>query len=86
MGTQMVRLSARSHGALARLAQESGLSRQAILDRAIEQYRRERFFDALDDAYRRLRADPAAEAEYRQEMQEWDGVIADGLEGVRSDA
>jgi hypothetical protein len=79
MATQMVRLSVASHALLAEMARETGLSRQAILERALDQYRRARFFAALDGSYGRLHADPEARAGLDVEMRAWDGALEDGL-------
>jgi predicted transcriptional regulator len=86
MATQMVRLSMEAHCLLAELARESGLSRQAVMDRALEHYRRERMFSAMDEAYARLQSDPAERAHHEREMRDWDGVVADRLGGAPYDA
>lgn len=51
-----------------------------IVEKAIERYRRETLLEATNAAYAALRADPAAWEGYQDELAEWDGVVADGLE------
>ena len=53
---------------------------QTVLDHAIDAYRRERFFAALDDAYAALWADPAAQEEELAERALFEGTLADGLD------
>ena len=74
-----VRISAASHELLRQLAEEEGESMHAILDKAIERYRRERFLRSANADYRALRQDP----EWTQELQEravWDQTAGDGLD------
>ncbi len=54
---------------------------QAVLDKAIEQYRRDTFFRALNESYSRLQADPEAWKQELGERQEWDTALMDGLDG-----
>ncbi len=53
---------------------------QTVLDEAIEQYRRDKFFRELDEIYLRLAADPVAWKEELAELQLWDTTLLDGLE------
>lgn len=46
----------------------------------IEGYDKERFFQELEAAGRRLRADPVEWASFQAELSEWDGTLMDGLE------
>ena len=52
---------------------------QAVLDKAIEQYRRDTFFRELNESFVRLQADPEAWKEELAERQEWDTTLMDGL-------
>lgn len=53
---------------------------QTVLDDAIEQYRRDKFFRDLDESYARLQADPEAWKVELAEWQFWDTTLIDGLE------
>lgn len=75
-----IRISPRSKATLRELARHEGKPMQTVLDEAIEQYRRDKFFHELDEAYARLQADPEAWAEELAERQLWEGTLMDGLE------
>lgn len=53
----------------------------AILDRAIEEYRRRQFLEGLRADFAALRRDPKAWQEELNERKEWDSTLGDGLEG-----
>ena len=44
---------------------------EAVLDAAIEEYRRDVFFSELNAGFERLRADPEAWADYQAESDSW---------------
>ena len=75
-----VRVSAHTHELLHKLAAATGEPLQKVLERAVENYRREQFYAELDAAYARLQADPVAWEEELAERAEWDATLADGLE------
>jgi hypothetical protein len=52
---------------------------QALLDKAIEEYRRKRFLEEVNAAYATLRQNPDAWAAVEQERAEWDATLEDGL-------
>ena len=51
---------------------------QAVLDRAIERYRRESFLRKANSEFQALKADPKAWKQEVQERQLWDQTSADG--------
>ena len=65
---------------LAELSASSGKSIQAILEQAIEQYRRQQFLEAANQAYVALRNNPEAWQEELEERSTWDITLEDGLE------
>jgi hypothetical protein len=75
-----VRISESTHTALRDLAAEAGETMQAVLDKAVEEYRRRRFWDQVEAAASDLRKDPAAWTEELAERRAWDATLADGLE------
>lgn len=75
-----VRISDRAHQTLRELASTSGEPMQAVLDKALEQYRRQRFWDECDAAYTALREDREEWAKYQQELALWDATLMDGLD------
>jgi predicted transcriptional regulator len=75
-----VRLSDSSHQTLLELARQTGKSVEAVLERAIEEYRRKLFIEAANASYAALRADPVAWAEELAERRELEGTLMDGLD------
>jgi predicted transcriptional regulator len=82
MGSTTVRVTEETHETLRKLAAATGEPLQRVLERAVENYRRERFFAELDAAYERLQADPVAWEEELAERRELEGTLADGLDDV----
>lgn len=75
-----IRVSTETRTVLSELVQTTGLSMQAILEQAIDMYRRQRMLMALNDAYAALQADQAAWDDLEAERAEWDVTLNDGLE------
>jgi predicted transcriptional regulator len=69
-----------AHDVLQELAETSGSSMQAVLEQALEQYRRQQVLEATNAAYAALRAAPAAWAPLEQERLAWEQIQATGLE------
>ena len=80
MASTTVRVSAETHELLRKLAEASGEPLQKVLERAVENYRREQFFTELNAAYARLQADPVAWKEELAERALWESTLADGLD------
>lgn len=80
MSKPTIRISPHSKAILRELAAHDGKPMQDILDEAIEQYRRDRFFREVNEGYARLRADPEAWQEELDERRLWDATLADGLD------
>jgi hypothetical protein len=75
-----VRISGAAHRTLKNLAAQSGEPLQMVLDRAIEAYRRQRFFEEANAAYAALRSDPDAWQEELAERAAWDATLRDDLD------
>jgi hypothetical protein len=75
-----VRISETSRNLLADLAQEADTSMTAVLDAALEAYRRQRFLAQAAAAYEAIAIDPDTAADYHREMSDLDGTASDGLE------
>lgn len=82
MSSLTVRITETSHKMLQELAEQSGESMQAVLDKALEQYRRQRFLEAANADYAALRRKPEAWKEELEERKLWDQTLSDGLEGA----
>src|SRR4029453_14210476 len=79
MASTTVRVSEHTHDLLRKLAEATGEPLQKALERAVENYRRERFFAELNEAYARLQADPVAWEEELAERALWETTLAGGL-------
>lgn len=73
------RVSQPARSVLRRLAEESGESMQAILDKAVEMYRRHHFLEDSNRAFEVLRANPAAWKTEEADREAWDVALADDL-------
>ena len=82
MATTTVRIREETRSKLRQLAEETDQPMQVVLDQALDAYRRERFFTALDEAYAALWADPIAREEELAERALFEGTLADGLDEV----
>ena len=78
--TPNVRISPRAHRLLQKLAKEADQSMQAILDKAIESYRREEFLRAANREYAALRRNAKGRNESLRERELWDQTLGDGLD------
>ncbi len=81
MASSMVRVNDSARMALKALAEQSGETMGAVLEKAIECYRRQRILEQANCAYAALRKDPQAWREETEERQAWAGTLADELDG-----
>jgi len=77
--TPNIRLSTRAHALLRQIADEEQESMQAVLDKVIERYRRERFLYAANADFAAWKNDPKAWREELREREIWEHTLADGL-------
>jgi predicted DNA-binding protein len=80
MATTTVRVSEHTQDLLRKLAEATGEPLQKVLERAVENYRREQFYAEFNAAFERLRADPAAWEDELAERALWESTLADGLD------
>ncbi len=81
MSSTTVRISPVVRLLLRDIADEEGTSMQAILEKAVEQYRRRRLLEQTNAAFQSLRADPAGWAEELEERRAWEPTLGDGQGG-----
>ena len=74
-----VRLKEATRQVLRDLARAEGTSMQEVLDLAIEDLRRKRFLEQVNQDFAQLRADDKAWAAERAERRIWDATLLDGL-------
>jgi predicted transcriptional regulator len=79
MSQATVRISERTRETLREIARQEHASIQAVLEKAVEEYRRKRFLEDLNAEYAELRKDPEAWSEIEAERALWDATLADGL-------
>ncbi|GAB3967473.1 hypothetical protein GCM10029978_034850 [Actinoallomurus acanthiterrae] len=79
MGTVTVRVSTDTRDRIAELAREAGRPMSAVIDEAIRDYERKRFFEDLTRQVAATRADPEAWADYQAETAVFDKAAGDGL-------
>ena len=82
MASTTVRVSEHTHEQLRKLAASTGEPLQKVLERAVENYRRQQFYAEFNAAFERLRADPVAWEEELAERAELEGTLADGLDDL----
>ena len=75
-----VRISTQSHHRLRELAAQDGEPMQAVLDKALEQYRRQKFWEEMTTAYAAIQNDPEALAAEKEELALWETTLMDGLD------
>ena len=75
-----VRISEHSHQRLRELAAQGGEPMQAVLDKALEHYRRQKFWEEMRAAYAVIQSDPEAMAAEKEEFALWEVTLMDGLD------
>src|SRR5258708_16034294 len=82
--TSIVRLSQRAHTVLRQIADEEQQSMQAVLAKAIERYRRERFLHAANADFAALKTEPQPCQEGLIDRELWELRLADERAGKRA--
>jgi hypothetical protein len=86
MGYGTIRISDGAHGTLREMSRAEGKPMAALLDEAVEAFRRQRFLEQVNAAYAALRADARAWEAIEGERREWDATLPDGLAVAESRA
>jgi hypothetical protein len=81
--TVTVRITPQTHETLKALAEQSGETMQAVLDRLVAQEREALFWQQTNAAYAALRADEAAWQAEIAERALWENTLMDGLDDGR---
>jgi len=82
MDTTTVRVSVHTRELISELAVGAGTSMQAIVEEAVEAYRRQQLLLEANAAYANLREDEPAWNAFQEELSVWEAALADGLEEV----
>jgi predicted transcriptional regulator len=80
MATTTIRISKATQELLHTLASQDNTSMQAIVEQAIEHYRRQRFLAGLSSDFTKLRENNKSWHDELQERQQWDITLNDGEE------
>jgi hypothetical protein len=75
-----VRINAEDREVLRELAAREGEPMQAILAKALEAYRRQRFLEDANRAFANLKADRDAWGQEAEERKLWESTLADGMD------
>jgi len=75
-----VRISEEAYLLLREMAAQEGASMQNVLDDALEQRRRQKFWEEMKVAYAAIQSDPEAMAAEKKEFALWDVTLMDGLD------
>jgi hypothetical protein len=69
-----------THQTLKQLAQRTGESMQAVLDKALEEYRRKQFFQELGGAFAAMQSVPSNWESELAEREAWADTLKDNLD------
>lgn len=75
-----LRIGNETHKILRELARLEGASMQTVLDKALAEYQKKRFFDSLSAAFGALKNNPETWAQEQQERREWEITLSDNVE------
>lgn len=80
MGASTIRISESAREVVRELADRERVSMQTVIERAVEDYRRNRFLDAVNATFAELRGSSGWAAELK-ERDEWETTISDSDDG-----
>ena len=80
MSTVTVRIPEKTNLQIKQLAEECDATKTQIIQKAIDVYQRQIYFERLNADFAALRADPVAWKEELEERKLWEATLADGLE------
>lgn len=78
--TTTIRVTKELYNAIKALSSQQNDTVQTVLEEAVKEYQRKRFFEQMDVAFARLKADDAGWKEELSERRAWDGLLSDGVE------
>lgn len=82
MSTTTMRVSLKTRNTIQELAEDTGMTMQDIIDRAVAAYQRQQLLEATNAAYAALKNEPEAWNELLEERAVWDVTLDDALDGV----
>jgi len=82
MSTSQVRIRTKDKDKLQELSRLLGSSMTETFSKILESYRRKLILKQVNEAYAKLKADPEAWRQYKEEQKLWDATLSDGLDGL----
>jgi hypothetical protein len=80
MNDDAIRVSKTTHDKLREMAARSKTSIGVIVDQAVEEFQRKRFWEEYTEGYSKLASQREAWRDYQAEAGIWETTLADGLE------
>lgn len=80
MNSTTIRIGADLHTELKRMAKRMKISMQAVIEQAIRDYQDKLYWQNMDAAYSKLREDPKAWEEMKNEQSLWENTLGDGFD------
>ena len=77
--SRLIRVSDSAYSKLDKIVENTGFSRQEVIDRAVANLEREMILQQANEAYAMLRKDKKLWQEEQEEMALWDATLSDGL-------
>ncbi len=78
--TTTIRVNKEIYNTIKSLAQQQNENIQDIIEHAVAEYEKKKFFERLNFAYAKLKSDPQAWNEELSEREEWGHALTDGLD------
>lgn len=78
--TTTIRVSKRTYEIVKGVSEQLNETMQNTIEKAIEEYRKKKFFEEMNDAFLKLKSEPDKWADEMREREEWEVTLADGLE------
>ena len=78
--TTTIRVTKQLYQTVKLLAKQENENIQRLLERAVNEYKRKKFFEEMDSAFQRLEADGSAWQEELKEREAWERTLKDDLE------
>ena len=80
-----MRVDRHTSAAIARLAREAGVARKDIIAKAVENLRRQRLLESVNQGFAAMKRERGAWRDEVEERQKWEATLSDGLEDEESE-
>ncbi len=83
--TTTIRVTRQTYDTLKEIAVREHASMQDMVDKLLENYETNKFFEDLQQSVLAVKEDPHAWADELQEREDWEATLSDGLEAEEGD-